>query len=190
MFYSHLYNSYNVIFDPDGQRIGFAQSTCKYEQFADRVTHSPSQKPTRSFENPKNGSDECKVRGIMQPLDECNAKCDLESPTHNYVAVGQQRWADKCTLSTDIESRDCHIACSIENGIVSAPISILCPEAPWLECSKTCKQAKIVKNPLKIGGECAKASQTVYRPCFTGKCPVERGPVSSEIYLIYFEALK
>lgn len=31
---ANFMNNHNIIFDPDGQRIGFAKSSCKYEHYA------------------------------------------------------------------------------------------------------------------------------------------------------------
>jgi hypothetical protein len=43
----------NVIFDQDGGRVGFAKSTCKYEEFEDPRTLSPTAGPTKKPKHTK-----------------------------------------------------------------------------------------------------------------------------------------
>ncbi len=44
---ANLMTGYNVIFDADGTRVGFAKSNCKYDDFIDKLPVPPSREPLK-----------------------------------------------------------------------------------------------------------------------------------------------
>lgn len=181
--------SHNVIFDIDGKRVGFAPSSCKYEDFAPRVTQAPSPAPTRASIFAPNRPDAapsvpaaCAVAGIMMPMDECTATCNVKNSTESYTAVGTQKWSDKCYPPTRVENRPCHVSCSSDHRLIAAPVSILCPENPWSECGKQCVQTKTVQTASQPGGPCKKETKQISRPCYASGCPINDGD-----YLVFVD---
>jgi hypothetical protein len=183
-------SSHNVIFDIDGKRVGFAPSSCKYEDFAAKLTVSPSPAPTRAAiitPAKPNGSPPtpatCAVAGVMVPVDECTAVCNAKNASESYSAAGTQKWSDKCFPPTRIEDRPCHLSCSSDNRLIAAPVSLLCPEAPWSECSQQCVQTRTVQVASQPGAACNKReSRQVSRPCYASSCPINDGD-----YLVFVD---
>lgn len=167
----------------DGKKVGFSPSTCKYEDFGERVTSQPTFQPSRQVQSPNVPSEppSCQ-RGLLYPIDECSAFCNEKNSSVNYVAEGTQRWADKCIPPTKEETRNCHVSCSVDNRVISAQKSILCPADTWTECTRvishgqsSCQQSRLKKNPVSPGGACAKSSSVEQRSCYAGSCPVSSG---------------
>lgn len=73
---ANFMNGYNIIFDSDGKKVGFAKSNCKYEEFMVPITRSPTFEPTP-------GPGEVVVPPIsdggcvssLVPVTECDAYC-------------------------------------------------------------------------------------------------------------------
>ena len=67
-------NGYNIMFDPDGQRVGFAKSNCKYEEFMIPLTRSPTMHPTPLPGDAEDPEGECISQ--LVPVSECDASCE------------------------------------------------------------------------------------------------------------------
>jgi hypothetical protein len=173
--FSSNVNSHNVIFDIDGKRVGFAPSSCKYEDYGQKAGSTvPTAQPTTPEERSAGKSCDSKT-GELVPLDLCTARCKEVNVSTAYIVEGQQRWADRCFPSTVVETRACHVACSKDNVVISAPVSILCPEAPWTECYKSCKQYRTIQRANGPNEKCAAGVTVDSRPCYSGVCPVNTG---------------
>ncbi len=177
--------SYNVIFDPNLKRIGFAQANCRLNPW--KSTPAPTSQPTRAFENPNASPSssvspvECapEVKGVIYPLNDCTAQCDKDPAVQrtSYLAEGVQKWTDHCMPPSVVEERKCHVPCSSDNKILMAPNSINCPSSAWSDCAKSCVQSKIVHH-VGANGACSLSKSTITRPCGTGLCPIASGAVS------------
>jgi hypothetical protein len=148
---ANFMNGYNIIFDPDGSKIGFAKSICKYEDFAVPLTRSPTIAPITSpgeIDTPSNdnsNNNECISELI--PLTECNAYCNNDNnnaisiDSHKYIREwGNQTWGDSCGPSSETYQtidKPCSITC--KDGKMARG-SLTCPESPWSQCDKACIQ--------------------------------------------------
>ena len=102
---ANFMNGMNMIFDQDAQRLGFARSNCKYEDFEDAQTNKPTHAPTHRPNAPPTSDGGCETQ--IYPLDKCTAACDRTDAT--YVAVGNQTFADRCGKSGPLTgSKYCH----------------------------------------------------------------------------------
>jgi hypothetical protein len=102
---ANFMTGYNMIFDVDGRRIGFAESDCKYESVVRPMlppmfafpTMAPTVVGAPTVPDASGGS--C----IGLPLGMCSAECDKE--TGSYEMKGMQDYKDgcrhECTLSCD-----------------------------------------------------------------------------------------
>ena len=122
---------YNVIFDADGQRVGFAKSDCKFEDFSAVQSASPSAKPTGLERNGSTSSSESvDCASALIPVSECSARCTDMSQA-SYIASGTQIFADACgKAAAGSTPRACHQPCNA-NKIVRG--NYQCPDKPWTE---------------------------------------------------------
>ena len=165
---------YNVVFDYDGQRVGFAKSDCKYEDFVVSPPALPSPNPTLPpawTPQTSNGSSSSCIPAVL-PLSQCSARCsDPTKPA--YLADGTQVVTDSCQSIANPATRSapCHEPCNL-NKIVRGDIT--CPNKPWGECSKSCIQSRMMPYTEDLQkGLCRYTQQT--RTCNTGDCPTEDG---------------
>ncbi|KAJ1438815.1 aspartic peptidase domain-containing protein [Ochromonadaceae sp. CCMP2298] len=166
---SNFMSGRNVIFDADGGRVGFAVSTCNYEDFDPNEINiiKPAKLPG-----------DCVPTQV--PLNECTAYCDKQDAA--YVAVGEQKWGNKCDSSAAPPStvRPCSQNCSVNTAVRGNPE---CPDKPWTDCTHACLKSRQVvpsTDPLMVKGKCNYHLQT--STCYAGMCPILDGDM-----LIYID---
>jgi hypothetical protein len=192
---ANFMNGYNVIFDHDHKRVGFAKSDCKYEDFVSKETLRPSQlptaAPTKSGETPrptttaektaasggdsgKKGKDDGKCASRFSGR--CSATCRKESGTH-YMQAGEQPSEEPCDSDGHLletprsASKACHQPCDGASIVRGKPE---CPERPWSECKRECVQSRLFPNSEELAaGKCHYITQT--RPCYSDSCPLNNG---------------
>lgn len=124
---ANFMSGHNVIFDPDGRRVGFAKSECKYEEYAIVQAQSPILKlATSSNLSRSDYRDGCVSKFV--PISSCSAKCN-DASLSSYTAVGTQVLANSCTqsnISTNL--KPCHQPCSYLNAVRG---DAKCPNGPW-----------------------------------------------------------
>jgi len=179
---ANFISGYNVIFDSEKNRIGFAESECSYEALhknymiddVDKVTG-----PALAEKDNKDGSvveisDNC----VKIPITACSATCDKADKT--YESKGTQEWANLCDTNRKepSESRHCFENCRADEVVLGDPE---CPDEPWSECSVDCIMSKMIvprTEPTKVRGKCNYMQQT--QTCYSGRCPIDEGD-----FLIY-----
>lgn len=118
---ANFMNGYNIIFDADKKRIGFAKSHCKYYEYA---PISPNACTT-----------------AFGPVTDCNATCSKGSGI--VLKYGMQSWGDICDEDSskypESGPKKCSIVC--HDGALTRGNSA-CPESPWSKCSKSCSQKR------------------------------------------------
>ena len=103
---SNFMNGYNIIFDPEANRVGIAKSNCNYEEFAPIVTDAPTAKPVQSptksgkgnkptIPIPEDTPDKCDEK-VLIPYTECTARCDRNDTA--YSVIGEQEFITQCDL--------------------------------------------------------------------------------------------
>lgn len=152
-YYCLILVGFNVIFDPELLRIGFASSSCTYEDYSMEpdvdVPGFPNNAPTMP-ESLK--------------YEECTAACTNLAAKQNYLAAGFQVVKDTTTGKSS--SLPCHVACDTQGREVRGDPS--CPDSPWSECSSSCVQYRTTaKDVCQI--------QRESKACTVGSCPVEEG---------------
>jgi hypothetical protein len=194
---ANFMNGYNIIFDPNKNRIGIAKSNCKHEDFAIPVTSTPTMNPTilsiptfpttqlaptESPESNNNGNQNC-ISELL-PIDQCTARCDQSSKA--YTAVGMQTYADKCGKQlAGSGARSCHQACVAWRPVRGNPN---CPYEEWSDCEHGCIQSRripLMADNSSVFGTTATAcggytQQT--RTCYSGTCAIQEGD-----YLIFLD---
>ncbi len=193
---ANFMNGYNVIFDHDRKRVGFAKSDCKYEDFMIKETLEPTVIPTPSptkvgatpeptmppTDETSGGSggkkkskptiDKCASTATTK----CTASCRRESGTH-YMQAGTQSVVEPCDTDGHIlespksQTKACNQPCE---GTLMVRGSPECPERAWGECGRECVQSRQFPNSEELsGGKCHYSTQT--RPCYSGSCPLNDG---------------
>lgn len=195
---ANFMNGYNVIFDHDRKRVGFAKSDCKYEDFVVKETLMPTVPPTPlptevgSTANPttaESGNSSPDSSGASKkkpkktdntcapiPTSKCTASCRKESGSH-YMQSGTQAVSEPCdadghTLETPKSSnKPCNQPCEGTHLVRGVPD---CPEKAWSECGHECVQSREFPNSEELtAGTCHYTTQT--RPCYSGACPIHDG---------------
>jgi hypothetical protein len=177
---SNFLNNYNFIFDPDNTRIGFAKSTCNYEEIAPRYTRPPTLSPTvagfTGDDDKQSRSQQCDPQKLL-PYTPCSAYCSKNESS--YRAQGVQDYMNECR-DGQIVTRDCFQMCSFSK-IVRGPLH--CPDKEWGECTHGCLRARSVvpaSEPTLVDGACNYKYQTAI--CYSGMCPRQDGD-----YLLYLD---
>lgn len=184
---ANFMNGYNVIFDAEGGRIGFAKSTCNYEEFAPVLSSAPTPSPTKAAGEEASGGSrptECSSNTReFTPYTPCSARCDQNISA--YLAHGEQNFIDQCDGT--ITRRPCTESCAYKH-ISRSPDSVAgaCPDQPWSECTHACFMTRSVVpvgEPLFLhdgSKRCAYVTQTA--TCYAGLCPRQDGD-----YLVYVD---
>lgn len=184
---SNFMTGYNVIFDPEKEQIGFAPSSCNYEEFDPLAKTGDSDGPALA-DGGKDGAAAC-VGEDMIPVSECTAVCTRNETS--YISKGTQTWKRRCSVlaaetggaSVDpkTEERPCQESCAAAKVVRGNPE---CPDRPWTECTHGCvksRQAVPSTERLKDAhGHCNYRMQT--STCYSGICPLEEGD-----YLVYID---
>jgi len=161
---ANFMNGYNIVFDADGQRLGFVPSDCKYEEFDSNRPGGDDVK------------DECDQKVAFT---ECSASCARNETA--YVSVGVQDFEDPCNPEEMPESRSCSQNCSYFKEVRGDP---RCPDKPWEDCNTNCTMTRQVVPPgeplLNPDGMCNYKQQV--RSCYAALCSVNDGD-----YLIYID---
>jgi hypothetical protein len=190
---SNFMNNYNIIFDPDGHRIGFAESTCNSNLLNPPPPLLPPSPPSVIITPPpliEEGEGGGEGEGgegegngnyskcLLKPLNYCSAHCsrDEHDDHHSgksYVSYGNQSYLNECTKQ--IERKECYEFCNNDNTIARGYKSN-CLNTPWSECNLHCEQERTMVTTIrniKTQGEeskCQKIKQR--RDCFVDECPV------------------
>lgn len=194
---SNFMTGYNVIFDAAGARVGFAPSTCNYEEFAPADTSAGNSGPALIDTSAASNSSSCKGEEMI-PTTECTAVCNRNESA--YVSTGTQQWKKLCAVASaaglssdpdatgpvssdpkDVEERQCLESCSFHKVVRGNPE---CPDRPWTECTHGCvKSRQTVPSTEKLKdrhGHCNYRLQT--STCYAGICPLQDGD-----YLVYID---
>ncbi len=191
---ANFMNGYNVIFDRDQQRVGFAKSDCKYDDFVIKktlppvvaptpaptkvgATHAPTTAEQKAKDSKKKRSgspseDPCATKASTQ----CTAKCRKEAGAA-YMQSGEQTILEPCdsdkhTLDTPSSSvKACNQPCVGSAMVRGKPE---CPEKAWGACQHQCVQSRQFPSSEELSrGVCHYVTQT--RPCYSGECPLNDG---------------
>jgi hypothetical protein len=190
---------YNIIFDQDGGRIGFAKSNCEFEKFVKPATLNPTE--SSYFRDDDYDASKCRD----YPTSKCSASCSDVPEDVGQIVEGIQIWKNPCGDSdiSDTGPKPCHVICHGPH-IVRGDKD--CPDTPWSECDKGCSQTRKIKRPKRrlpnqsnghvrhlsnqrseesgaihrnIGGKANIPLKCDYismsRNCSTGACPVTVG---------------
>eukprot|EP00595_Chromulina_sp_UTEXLB2642_P003816 CAMPEP_0196767814 /NCGR_PEP_ID=MMETSP1095-20130614/41984_1 /TAXON_ID=96789 ORGANISM="Chromulina nebulosa, Strain UTEXLB2642" /NCGR_SAMPLE_ID=MMETSP1095 /ASSEMBLY_ACC=CAM_ASM_000446 /LENGTH=445 /DNA_ID=CAMNT_0042136485 /DNA_START=552 /DNA_END=1886 /DNA_ORIENTATION=- len=173
---ANFMNGYNIIYDVENLKLGFAKSNCKYEDFSQLETRPPSYQatkyPSTIAQNEDIDSDECISELI--PITQCTASCDITN-NQPHVSTGIQIFEDSCGNSSNplAGSKPCSITCGGDGKLIRGRID--CPELPWSVCNKACVYSR--KFPLDpkdtTNGTCVYTVQN--QVCYSGFCPLEDG---------------
>lgn len=185
---SNFMTGYNVIFDSENKRIGFAQSACNYEDFDPLEQDKDDNKPALIDGGGKSG--ECGPDDMI-PTTECSALCNRNETA--YIADGTQEWRcpraiasiDNSAPSTDpkdVQQRPCQESCNLYRVVRGDPH---CPDKPWTDCTHGCvKSRQTVPYGEKLYKDkhhnCNYHLQT--STCYAGICPLQDGD-----YLVYID---
>jgi hypothetical protein len=180
---SNFLNNYNFIFDSENSRIGFARSTCNYEEIAPRYTSTPTAAPT-TFDygmdddtlDDENRKNKCNPNKLI-PYTPCSAYCSRNESS--YRATGIQDYINECR-DGKIVTKECSENCSYSK-IVKGPLE--CPDKAWSDCTHGCIKSRMAvpaDNIVKVDGVCNYQYQTAI--CYSGLCPRQDGD-----FLIYLD---
>eukprot|EP00602_Paraphysomonas_sp_CaronLab_P002359 CAMPEP_0185031664 /NCGR_PEP_ID=MMETSP1103-20130426/19253_1 /TAXON_ID=36769 /ORGANISM="Paraphysomonas bandaiensis, Strain Caron Lab Isolate" /LENGTH=700 /DNA_ID=CAMNT_0027567257 /DNA_START=346 /DNA_END=2449 /DNA_ORIENTATION=- len=156
----------NIIFDDYHQKVGFASSSCRYEDYED-IEVTP---PASVFTMPPIpapvplpvDSNNC----TLSPTGYCTATCrrNVGTKPKPYVMLGNQSFFDDCTFK-EIQ-KPCREFCRSDNTIARGP-SLKCLNTVWSECDHHCKQTRMVAT----GNEKKCKMKKEVRSCTTDNCP-------------------
>eukprot|EP01041_Mallomonas_annulata_P001064 gene1064-2083_t len=184
---ANFMTGYNIIFDQEGQRIGFAPSNCNYEEYL------PTAAPSKKQKN-KNCISTSAINGP------CNAKCSENRATHlrkgingGYFALGEQPWGDVCDVDRiPLYTTTCMESC--RDGKLTRGDN-RCPSSTWSECSKDCSQTRTIyhwNDALQLQPQTSQSQtqssdkkceeETEERDCYSHSCEAELGD-----YLIFLD---
>jgi hypothetical protein len=182
---SNFMNRFNIIFDSDGQRLGFAQSTCNYDQHIAATNPFPGtavdpMTPPPILEDGPGGSSSGEggeERCVLKPLEYCTASCSLRHAGKSYVSTGNQSFLNECTKAR--EEVPCQEFCHKDNTLARG-VEINCLSTPWTECDTHCKQYRTLASSGTTavatsgsgtgGGSCERIKQE--RDCHVDDCPL------------------
>ena len=184
---ANVMNGHDVLFDPEGKRLGFALSDCVF---------APPVPPPVTVSDPKKDSSESKVAtsassppvatpataGLrpliihydweMLPLHPCSARCNLKLG-REYRVNGTQGWVNPGMFGSwrGSGNRTCTIGCSA-NDVPLPASDPSCTSSAWSECSHSCEQTRTLA--IRDGTiECSRRIEK--RPCQVGACTPNRG---------------
>lgn len=200
---ANFMSSHNVIFDRDNNRVGFASSSCIFEDFAKEDVQDEELgvlNETITGIDTENSSDGC--TSVFLPTHPCSAHCDPQHSPTKYIAEGTQPGIDNCRQSKDgldnsLPNKPCHELC--ENGVISLGRGPDCIVSKWSDCHANCSQWRVnYKNTRYAHMRSLKHSNssraldtfcgTSYiesRTCNAGSCPI-KGATASD-YLIFID---
>eukprot|EP01006_Ploeotia_vitrea_P032593 TRINITY_DN64783_c3_g1_i1.p1 TRINITY_DN64783_c3_g1~~TRINITY_DN64783_c3_g1_i1.p1 ORF type:complete len:591 (+),score=-27.31 TRINITY_DN64783_c3_g1_i1:901-2673(+) len=140
---ANFMNGMNVIFDRDKNRIGFATSSCIYEDFAsENVKDDELDILNKTIDiDTENSSDGCESTFI--PTAPCSARCDAYHNPPQYYAEGIQPGIDSCRksktgLEISLPNNKCHVLC--DKSTVAVGQNPKCIISKWSDCSQNCTQ--------------------------------------------------
>lgn len=167
---ANFMNNFNIIFDPEGLRVGFAKSSCKFEDFVIHTlppTAAPTANPSIS-EEPITSP----CSSIVTATSRCSASCPLEFTGHQH---GNQTFSRVNACSGDPVTHTFQAPCviSCQNGKFVRGYNPECPAKPWSECSKVCSQSRHIPTVREGTSECVYEEEI--RGCFSGSCPIVDG---------------
>lgn len=141
---ANFMNGLNVIFDSDNNRVGFAKSNCRYEEFEMKATSVPTRSPHSYLSDDGTDDDNNVPTCTMVPTTPCNAQCDKVLINTGAIKEGIQKWEDSCGVKevNGTGDRVCHVSCY---GPKLARGDVDCHDTPWSECDKSCLQTRKVK---------------------------------------------
>lgn len=191
---SNFMTGYNVIFDSAETRVGFAPSSCNYEEFAPVDTSAGNAGP--ALVDPSSGG-AC-TSSEMVPTSECTATCNRNESA--YMSTGTQQWKRMCSVASDtglssdpdstgalstdpkdVEERPCLESCSFSKIVRGNPE---CPDRPWTDCTHGCVKSRQTVPSTGLlkdkRGHCNYRLQT--STCYAGICPLQDGD-----YLVYID---
>jgi len=180
---ANFISGYNVIFETEKNRIGFAVSECNYELLQKNYMIDDGEGsvgPALADKDKEYGSVVQSTDCVKIPMTACSATCDKADKA--YQSKGTQEWGISCDEDhkEPSESRDCFENCRADEVVRGDPE---CPDEPWSECSVDCIMSKKIvprTEPTKVGGKCNYKQQT--QTCYSGLCPIEDGD-----FLIYID---
>ncbi len=173
---ANFMTGYNVIFDAENLRLGFARSTCNYEELVPQATKNPTFKPTSLDKTDKTESHQCDPKKLI-PYTSCSAYCSKNESS--YRVMGTQDFMNECK-DGNIITRSCYENCSFHR-ISRGPIP--CFDQPWSDCTHGCVKSRLVvpvHEDVLANGKCNYKYQTV--TCYSGLCPRYDGD-----YLVYLD---
>jgi hypothetical protein len=177
---ANFMNLQNVVFDRDGGRVGFAPSTCVFEDFAGTAAVTDDElsvvnKTVVEDKPPAVTTGPCKTE--FSPTSICSAHCDAQHVPVNepYRAEGIQKGVDSCMrgkkdVNPALPDRACHELCD-KGGVIAAGASPACLLGRWSDCFANCSQWRISYTNLETCGKQIIES----RPCNMGACPIDSG---------------
>jgi len=201
---ANVMNNHNVIFDRDNNRVGFASSTCIFEDFAKEDVQDAELgvlNETITGIDTENSSDGC--TDVFLPTSMCSARCDAHHSPSKYVAEGMQSGIDKCRqskngLDNSLPNKPCHELC--DQGTIAVGRSPECVVTKWSDCASNCSQWRVgYKNTrhshmrsLALTNSTGRGLDTFCgtsfiesRKCNAGACPI-KGPTASD-YLVFID---
>lgn len=178
---ANFMTGYNIIFDQEAGKLGFAKSNCKYEDYTEHENHTPTTYPSpmEPYLDDYIG-DENHCKSSLIPSNQCTAKCPQEHSDKVQRVYGNQTYIDSCGAENpEAGEKPCSITC--QYGVVSRG-RIDCPDNPWTSCNAQCIQYRDMPLDPKYnpGKKCQYKRQT--QLCYSGLCPYKEGD-----YIIYID---
>lgn len=172
---ANVMTGHEVVFDPDGARVGFAESACD-------LSESPRHARLQLAEAEAGPS-----ASSVRPLGPCSARCEGNGSWHR--AEGTQLWPAPHALATLTgagEARPCSALCWRGALLPLPPAQNLTrgdppcfPEA-WSDCSSECSQTRSYAS--LSAGSCVRTEER--RQCRVFRCPTRGGDVLLSMDLI------
>ena len=170
---ANFMTGYNIGFDADNARIGFAPSECKFEDYF------PTIAPTISIP-----SDCAAKQTTPLPQSICSADCSRDVPTNHtisdrlYRAHGFQNYGDACRPAAELQQLPCSELC--KGGHTLPLTDTRCDVLPdvtltWSNCDSDCHQSRhyLYRPSSSASSSCEVRKET--RTCFSSACPVALG---------------
>jgi hypothetical protein len=144
---ANFMNNYNVIFDRDNNRVGFASSSCIFEDYAKEDVQDEELdvfNKTISGIDTENSSDGC--TSVFVPTSKCSARCDPNHSPDKYIAEGVQSGIDNCRqskngLDNSLPNKPCHELC--DKNVIAVGRSPECIVSKWSDCASNCSQWRV-----------------------------------------------
>jgi hypothetical protein len=167
---------YEVFFDEENRRVGFARSNCAFDALqearvqaagaSEQVTTAPTEATTSEGSTDTPTTAACDLAEDMILVEPCNASCPAEDPPAQAegVEIWKHQYASEKAGSScpalDSETRPCVITCDVADACVQ--------NTAWAACNAGCSQTRdwILQN-----GQC----EIAVRPCHIGpQCPASK----------------